>query len=245
MSLTAPDRRELTPFEWRLATIAQAATWLTVGALFTWTRLNGLVAIGLLAALALVVFPQSTAWYANRSRPRFGPDALRRSYRPWRVLRARAGVGWGRGLALPVLGLVMLALFVLDVHNGRSIQHDLARRGVAVEATVSGLTYDQDGIDRIQVAYTVDGQQVQHNLQMIGSMPSGLHRGSSLAVDYDPQAPARVMLRSQVHGGMGTELLFLAFIVGFTALGFVARRRSRSDPSSGPTGSVGWGVSWS
>src|SRR3954452_11416498 len=103
MPFTAPPRRELTPFEQRIAATLEGGVWLGVGWLLLQSGATGMVVIAIMAALALVGFPEATAWYANRFGPRTGLSSWSRPLPLVGPSRGRAG-RWFGASARPGLG---------------------------------------------------------------------------------------------------------------------------------------------
>jgi Protein of unknown function (DUF3592) len=223
MPLTAPGRRSLTPFEGGLACLLGVGTWLTVGAILIGHGEGWVAMVAVSCLLAGWVFPQATSLYANRFPARTGPAALSRLFRRSGYQSGRAGGRFGaagrRGLGLAAIGLVMTVMFTRDTYEARGVQHDLAERGVPVEAVVTTLYYGRSSVDQVEVTYSVQGAPMRHTLELLGSLPSGLRQGSQLDVVYDPNHPSTVMLRSQVHGGTGTIVFVLLVSVAVLLAG--------------------------
>jgi hypothetical protein len=218
-----PTHRDLTPFESGLAWLLGGGTWLTIGWILIRRGESWPALVGVSCLLAGWVFPRVTSWYANRFPPRVGPAALVRLTGRLGHRRSRAG-GWfgtaGRGgLGLAAIGLVMIVMFTHDIHEARGVQHDLATRGVPVEAVVTKVSYHRDSVDQVAVTYSVDGATMQQQPVLLGSLPSGLRRGSMLAVVYDPRHPSTLMLRSQLRGGSGTIVFVLLVSVSVLLAG--------------------------
>lgn len=225
MPLTTSTHRDLTPFEGGLACLLGGGTWLMICWILIGRGESWPALVGVSCLLGGLAFPMVTSWYAIRFPPRFGPAALIRITGRLGHGRSRAG-GWSgaagrRGLGVAAIGLVMTVMFTGDIHQMRGLQHDLAKRGVPVEAVVTNVSYDRNNVDQVEVTYSVDGATMQQQPSLLGSLPSGLRRGSTLDVVYDPNHPSTVMLRSQVHGGTGTIVFVLLVSVAVLLAGLL------------------------